>query len=292
MKIAVLADPASWYFRDLHRAIVSRGHTCFRGDSATSSGAILQNRPSFHWGNDVPGSVDCLIVRSMPAGSLEQVVLRMDLLAREEARGTLVINNPKSLECAIDKYLTTARLASAGLPVPDTVCCQTAAEAMVWFERLGGDVVVKPLFGAEGRGIVRVNDPDLAWRVMTTLERIQSAIYLQRFIDHGGCDYRLLVLNGEVLGGMCRRSAGDFRTNIARSGTAFLHQPTSQEVELAQRAAAAVGTAFAGIDLLYDAAAKPWVIEVNAVPGWRAFAEVNRMDVAVRFVGSLELFSR
>ena len=61
---------------------------------------------------------------------------------------------------------------------------------------LGGDVVVKPLFGAEGRGIVRVSDPDLAFRTFRTLERIQSVLYLQQFIEHKGFDVRILVLDG------------------------------------------------------------------------------------------------
>ncbi len=54
----------------------------------------------------------------MPSGSLEQVVLRMDLLARLEAAGTAVINPPRAIEAAVDKYLTTAKLAEAGLNVP------------------------------------------------------------------------------------------------------------------------------------------------------------------------------
>ena len=69
-----------------------------------------------------------------------------------------------AIECAVDKYLTTARLVDAGLPVPRTIVCENAEAAQVAFEQLGGDVVVKPVFGAEGRGILRVSDPDLALR--------------------------------------------------------------------------------------------------------------------------------
>src|SRR5262249_707754 len=64
-------------------------------------------------------NVDALIVRTMPPGSLEQVVFRMNLLAQIEARGLQVLNPPRAIECAVDKYLTTARLTAAGLPVPD-----------------------------------------------------------------------------------------------------------------------------------------------------------------------------
>ena len=66
--------------------------------------------------------------------------------------------------------------------MPPTVACQDADTALTAFHDLGGDVVVKPLFGSEGRGMVRVADPDLAWRTFRTLERLDTVLYLQKFI--------------------------------------------------------------------------------------------------------------
>uniref|UniRef100_A0A7C4QR13 RimK family alpha-L-glutamate ligase n=1 Tax=Schlesneria paludicola TaxID=360056 RepID=A0A7C4QR13_9PLAN len=293
MRIGILAQPESWYYRDLERAAQALGHACERWDFPQLSGGVVQQREllAAHSAPDKPPwetlPPDVLVVRTMPPGSLEQVIIRMDLLSRWEAHGTRVVNSPKSLECAIDKYLTTARLAAAGLPVPDTVVCETAEQAEAAFEQLGGDVVVKPLFGGEGRGIVRVSDPDLAHRVFHTLERIHAVFYLQRFIDHGGSDLRLLVLDGRILGGMKRFARGGFRTNVAQAGHAEPHVPTDRECELAWRAAAATGVYFAGIDLLWDRDGRLYVIEVNAVPGWKAFGRVNRLDVAHVFLGTL-----
>src|SRR5205814_4695602 len=115
-----------------------------------------------------------------------QVVFRMDLLGRVEARGVPVVNTPRSLEAAIDKYLTTARLDAAGLPAPATVACQDAESALEAFAALGGDVVVKPLFGSEGRGMLRVGEAELAWRTFRTLERTGAVLYLQKMIHHPG----------------------------------------------------------------------------------------------------------
>jgi ribosomal protein S6--L-glutamate ligase len=232
--------------------------------------------------------VDAVIVRTMPPGSLEQVVFRMDALARLEAAGVPVVNPPKAIECAVDKYLTTSKLSAAGLPVPLTAVCETAEVALQEFDRLGGDVVVKPIFGSEGRGIVRVSDPDLALRTFRTLERIQSVLYLQAFVEHEGADMRVLVLDGRVVGAMRRHSADDFRTNVSRSGRAEAYQQTPPEEQLALRAAEVVGTRFAGIDLLYGRDGDCYVLEVNAVPGWQAFAEVTGIDVADLLIESLE----
>ena len=223
----------------------------------------------------------------MPPGSLEQVVFRMNLLTRLEAAGTRVVNSPKSLECAVDKYLTTARLQAAGLPVPETIVCEHEDDALAAFEQLGRDVVVKPLFGAEGRGIVRVTDYDLAHRTFRTLMRLNAVLYLQRFVDHGGCDVRILVLDGQILGGMRRCSPNDFRTNVSREAIAEPHEPTGREIELALQAASTTHAFIAGVDLLYDREGKCYVIEVNAVPGWQAFARVNGIDVAKKLIDRL-----
>src|SRR5688572_1660193 len=126
----------------------------------------------------------------MPAGSLEQVVFRMDLLQAASASGVKVLNPPRAVEVCVDKYLTNVRLLAAGLPVPETVACQRADDGLTAFGRLGGDVVVKPLFGAEGRGMVRVSDAELAWRTFRAIEQVGGVVYLQRFICHPGWDLR------------------------------------------------------------------------------------------------------
>lgn len=289
MHVAVLGNAGSWYCRDLRRALKERGHCYSRIDfTSIVANAGGSDRQKLHAGDVDLADVDAVVVRTMPPGSLEQVVYRMDALARVEAAGVNVLNSPKAIECAVDKYLTTSRLEAAGLPVPATCVCENAVAALEAFERLGGDVVVKPLFGAEGRGILRVSDPDLALRTFRTLERIQAVLYVQRFIEHEGFDVRVLVLDGQVIGSIRRHSPHDFRTNISRSARAVVHQPSDRECEFALRAAKATGTRFAGVDLLYDRAGRCYVIEVNAVPGWMAFGKTTDIDVAALVVQSLE----
>ena len=287
MHIAVLGNPGSWYCRELERTAQERGHRFSRVDFCRLTGRV--GGGALLAGNGVDlATVDAVIVRTMPPGSLEQVVFRMDALARLEAAGVTVMNPPKAIECAVDKYLTTARLAAAGLPVPETVVCEDAESALAAFEELGRDVVVKPVFGSEGRGILRVSDPDLALRTFRTLERIQAVLYLQRYIAHEGFDVRALVLDGRVIGGMRRHGNGDFRTNISRSGTATLHELTEDERAWSLHAAAVTGAQFAGIDLLYDRLGRGYVIEVNAVPGWRGFQKATGIDVAARLLEALD----
>jgi ribosomal protein S6--L-glutamate ligase len=287
MHLGILANENSWYLADLERAARERGDRVSRLVYPQLSAWVRGHESTLRCGELDLGTLDGLIVRTMSSGSLEQIVFRMDVLASFQATGRPVLNPPKAIECAVDKYLTTARLEAAGLPVPATVVCENSETAMLAFEALGRDVVVKPIFGAEGRGICRVSDPDLAFRTFRTLERTQAVLYLQRFVDHEGADVRVLVLDGEILGAVKRSNPLDFRTNVSRQATAATYEPNDHERELALRATAATGARFAGIDLLYDRGGTCFVIEVNAVPGWRAFGRATDLDVASRVLAAV-----
>lgn len=279
MQIAVLGWPGSWYLEDLARAAASRDITIvsvpFRSLLAKTSRETVSVRA------DVLEltRADRVLVRTMPAGSLEQVVFRMDALHRVQAAGVPVLNPPRAVEVAVDKYLATARLQAAGLPVPETVTCETAEAALEAFEELGGDVVVKPIFGSEGRGIFRLSDPDLALRAFRSLERINAVIYQQQFVPHDGFDLRALVMGDRVVAAMRRRSSSDWRTNVSRGSVAEPVELSDLERSMALTAAQAVGAPLAGVDLLPAREGTTYVLEVNAVPGWKALARATGCDI-------------
>lgn len=277
MNIGILSYGMGWHVRELLRAAGEKGHAARRID--------------FHRVQaELPGTsaalADCevVLVRTMPPGSLEQVVFRMDVLHRLEAAGVRVLNPPAGLETCIDKYLASARLHGAGLPVPPTVVCQDADTALEAFERLGGDVVIKPLFGSEGRGLVRACDRESAWRICRALERVQAVLYLQQFVRHPGWDLRGFVVGDRVLAAMRRHARDDWRTNVAQGGTTEPVSLTAEEERLVLAAARAVRTPVAGVDLLPNPAGGYFVLEVNAVPGWRALGRTTGVDVAAEIL--------
>ena len=290
MKIAVFTSPESWHYGDLVRAAGER-HDLAALDQARLLAGVGAAGLIIRCGDMSLLDFDAAIVRAMTPAGLEPVVLRMDALARLEAAGIPVINSAKAIEASIDKYLATAKLAAAGLLVPETIACQTVDDARVAFEELGGDVVVKPLFGGEGRGLVRVTDPVLALRAFTSLARFESAIYLQRFVPHEGRDWRLFVVGDEVLG-MERTNPDDWRTNISRGGTGAPLVVSAELAESARRAAAAVGATVAGIDFLPGRDGRVYALEVNASPGWRALAAATGSDVAARVLAHVAAAGR
>lgn len=282
MKLAILASEDSWYARDLRRAAADWQEVAILPFSTIQS-TVGGVGARMSCGGRRLDEFHAVLVRTMPPGSLEQVVFRMDALARCEAAGICVINPPKAVEAAVDKYLTSARLQAAGLLTPRTVVCQTWEDGLTAFDELGRDVVVKPLFGSEGRGITRVTDEDIAVRVFKTLVQLGAVLYLQEFVPHEGYDLRLFVLGEQVLG-MRRCNPSDWRTNVSRGATGAPCEVTDQLADMARRAAAAVGAVVAGVDLLPARCGALYVLEVNAVPGWRALARTLDVDVARRVV--------
>jgi RimK family alpha-L-glutamate ligase len=234
--------------------------------------------------------MNAVLARIIPSGSLEQIIFRVDALHRLEDRGVRVVNSPRAIERTVDKFWTSALLEQCGVPTPETIICDNAEEALAGFRMLG-DVIVKPLFGSMGLGMVRVSDEEMAFRVFRTLEQIRGVYYLQRTIEHDGVDIRAFVIGGQVLGAIERRSKG-WRTNLARGGTARVITLTDEWSALAVRAAAAVGADYAGVDLLAGRDGAMYVLEVNGIPGWRGLQEATGLDVAGRLIDFLALRPR
>jgi RimK family alpha-L-glutamate ligase len=289
LKIAVLAARRGWHTQELERAAAERGHelVVLPYEALVAS---IGPTPGLRSRGTELDRVDAVLARIIPSGSLEQIIFRVDALHRLEDRGVRVVNSPRAIERTVDKFWTSALLEQCGIPTPETIVCDNAEEATAAFRALG-DVIVKPLFGSMGLGMVRVSDEEMAFRVFRTIEQIRGVYYLQRTIEHDGMDIRAFIVGGRVLGAIERRATG-WRTNLARGGTAR-SVPLPEELgALAVRAAAAVGAEYAGVDLLAGKDGTVYVLEVNGIPGWKGLQEATGLDVAGRLVDSLALRSR
>ena len=289
MRIAVLAARTGWHTAELQRAATERGHeaTILPYEGLVAS---IGSRPGLRSRTTELDNVDAVLARIIPSGSLEQIIFRVDALHRLEDRGVRVLNSPRAIERTVDKFWTSAILEQCGIPTPQTIVCDTAEEATAAFRMLG-DVIVKPLFGSMGLGMVRVDNEEMAYRVFRTIEQIRGVYYLQRTIEHDGVDVRAFIVGGRVVGAIERRAEG-WRTNLARGGAArsiTLPDPLSA---LAVRAAAAVGAEYAGVDLLTATDGAVYVLEVNGIPGWRGLQEATGKDVAGTLMDFLTLQSR
>jgi tetrahydromethanopterin:alpha-L-glutamate ligase len=258
--------------------------------SEVSNSTLISTRPSQAQmdssnliclaGDDCELNFDGILVRTMPLGTLEQVIFRMNALHVAQELGVRVVNSPRTLEIAIDKWLTLDFMRRAGLDIPRTIVCQSREDALEAFESLGRDVVVKPLFGGEGRGIMRIDNTDLAWRVFSTLEQIGAVLYIQEFLPHHGYDLRLLLVGNQMYSVARHAPSGDWRTNLSRGGAAIPYKATESQINLAKEASAAIGGTIVGVDILPTKDGRDVLLEVNAVPGWRGTSKALNIDIA------------
>jgi len=227
---------------------------------------------------------DAILTRTMPAGNLEQVTFRLAILHQLAAAGRHKIGNPpRGLELAIAKYATLACVAELGYPVPATRVVQTRGEAMEAYRELGADCVVKPLFGGEGRGVMRIRDRELAWYTFTTLEQLGAVIYIQQFVPPGGRDTRLLVIGQQVIG-IRRENDSEFRTNSISGSAKRAIDPSTEQIEMALRVCQSIGLSIAAVDLVDTQHGPEQVLEVNAIPGWKGAQSVVDVNIAGEMV--------
>jgi RimK family alpha-L-glutamate ligase len=227
---------------------------------------------------DILQDLDAMITRPIARGSVEQLLFRMDLLHKLERLGLLIINPPLSIERAVNKYCSLNLLQENGLPVPRTAVTENPDEALKCFHELGGDVVVKPLFGSRGLGATRITDPDIATRVFLTISFYHGVLYLQEFIPHGGSDIRAFVIGDRVVAAM-RRMSTNWKTNVSLGAKPVSFNLSEELESLAVNAAKVVGCKVAGVDII-EGPEGPVVIELNSQPGWKGLQSVTKINIA------------
>ncbi len=288
--VGVLGASGSWHARRLLTGLSAHGHEVL-AIPATRLESEVDERGSVRvLGPEgaALSALDLLIIRGLPRGSLEQVIFRVDALHVLAAQGVRCVNSPRAIERTVDKSWAGALLARAGLPTPRTIVCERYEAAMQAFERLGGDVVVKPLFGAMGNGIVRIEDRDVAHRVFRALELERTVYYVQQTVAPAGRrDLRALVIGNQVAAAM-ERVSDSWRANIARGARPRVVALSEAERRLALAAAAAVEADIAGVDLLAGPEGEVFVLEVNGIPGWQALQSICDQDLTERVIETCE----
>ena len=295
MRVAIFTDEVGWHTRRLQAALRRRGAS---GRCVDLAECRIDTTAAWH-GLAIPGFgralPDAAIVRGIAGGSFEQVTKRLGVLHELREFGVPVYNDARAIERSVDKGMTSLLLHAAGVATPPTWVVESAAEAqrLVMRESAAGHaLVLKPLFGSQGRGLVRVGRVDGEHAALPALGApFNGLAYLQRFVPATrapGCDWRVLVVGGRAITAM-RRVSRDWVHNVARGARC---EPAALDpvlARLAERAAAALDMDYAGVDLM------PWreagegiaVLEVNGVAAWRGLQRVTGFDIAQALVDDL-----
>jgi RimK family alpha-L-glutamate ligase len=162
------------------------------------------------------------------------------------------------------------------------VATESVNEALIAFAELGGDIVVKPLFGSRGIGATRVVDSEIASTVFKAITFHHGVIYIQEFVPHGHSDIRAFIVGNRVIAAM-RRVSESWKTNYSQ-GARPAHLELDSELEaLAVKSAKVVGCKVAGVDII-EGSKGPVVVDVNSQPGWKGLQMVTKINIAEEIV--------
>ncbi len=272
----------AWSSTQVREALTRRGITyeCFTFPRLV---ARLAYKPCFKVnGISILDDLDALIIRPIGRGSLEELVFRMDMLYKLERQGFYMVNPPTAIEHCVDKYDILAILEDEGVPVPRTLATESVNEAIRAFKELGGDIVVKPIFGSRGQGATRVNDIDIADTIFKAITFHHGVIYMQEFVPHGNSDIRAFVIGDQVVACM-RRVATGWKTNYSQGAKPAPTQISREFEEIAIKSSKAVGCKIAGVDIL-EGPDGPRIVDVNSQPGWKGLQVVAKVNIAEEIV--------
>ncbi|MGH8751756.1 MAG: ATP-grasp domain-containing protein [Burkholderiales bacterium] len=280
-RIAIVTDEPGWHGKKLKQAFAARGCEARYVSLTQCHFDLAHARNPVVMQGYAPGLPDGVFVRGVPGGTLEQVILRLDILHALRELQVPVYNDARAIERSVDKAMTSFLLRRAGIPAPPTWVCESAAQARALLMRetaAGRELVLKPLFGSQGKGLRRLQ----SGMDIPALQEYAGVCYLQSFIDCGEGnwhDFRVLVADGAARAAM-RRNGANWINNVAQGGTCAKVELDAAMRKLAQDAVRALGMDYAGVDLMRDQAGRLWVIEVNGIPAWRGLQGVCEFDLA------------
>lgn len=289
-RVLIATDETGWHTRQLQQALKARGwesrcvdlEDCRFDSTVAWHGLVL---PGF--GTTLP---DAVLVRGIAGGSFEQVTKRLSLLHALQALGLPVYNEPRAIERSVDKAMTGWLLQQAGVPTPPAWAMESPAQAqrLVMRESAAGRaLVLKPLFGSQGKGLQKLGWVDGAHVPLPALEGTYGQLaYLQRCVPDAAHDWRVLVIGGRAVAAMQRSGAG-WVHNVAQGARCEAAELTPALARIAEHATAALGLDYAGIDLIPTPDGSPQVLEVNGVAAWHGLQKVTCFNIANALVADL-----
>lgn len=272
--IYILTDKIGWHAKQLYHALTH--HQC-------QAHYISLQQLHWHFNNNIstplhPENIAIpppagLFTRMISTGSFEQITLRLSALHAYEHMNIPVYNSARAIEKTVDKAMTSFLLHHAGIPTPETWVSESAEHLyslIAQVHQQGESVVLKPLFGSQGRAIQCIHPQD----IIPDLTPYAGVYYLQKFVhtkktsDNNYYDWRIFVVNHQTKAIMLRRNT-QWLTNYNQGAQCQFVAYDQQLSQLAEAATRAIGIDYAGVDIIRDKTGKAYVLEINSMPAWR-----------------------
>lgn len=287
MKIPIFTDDAGWHGEQLKLAFKHRGV-----DAVFISLVDCRlNLASPNAQNPVPQIMipsfaaaypAGAFVRGVDGGTLQQVIMRLNILHMLQQVGVRIYNQGRAIERTVDKAMTSFLLQQHAVATPATWVCESRMQAEELRQSAANNrqqLVMKPLFGSQGLGVRKLLDHEPLPVPMQ--QHVDGVYYFQQLIATANepHDYRVFVISGKVVAAM-RRTGTSWVNNVAAGGRCELIKPDDAMVALALQAAKAVDIDYCGVDIIQAKSSEYYVLEVNSIPAWKGLQSVAEVNVA------------
>jgi len=233
----------------------------------------------------------CAFVRNIGEGV--EMFHRFDMLKYLE-NYIPIINPMDGIENAGNKFRTSFLMEVHKIPHPKTIVAEDVNKALIAADKFE-DVVLKPLFGNQGKGLVRVKGRSTVAKLkaLNTFKSTHGVIYMQEFVNNPNNvyrDIRAFAVGDKVISAMYRTS-DNWITNIHQNGVPEKCEITDELTKIVLAAKDAVGLVYAGVDVMESTDGLK-VIEVNACPSWEGLSRISEADIAQSLIDEALNYSK
>jgi len=199
-----------------------------------------------------------------------------------------VLNKFEVANICGNKMFMTLLLKKNNIPTPKTYFSFSSESAAENLEKVGYPLVIKPVIGSWGRGVMPLKDKDTMEAVFEIRDITDSPhdriYYLQELIKRPPRDIRIITVGDEPIAAMYRKSSGGFKTNIALGADPELCEITKEMEDMAVKASKAMGGGILGIDMMEDDEKGLVVHEVNNTVEFKGLARVAQRNIPKEMV--------
>jgi ribosomal protein S6--L-glutamate ligase len=243
--------------------------------------------PEIHYrGGKLLSNLDAVIPRIRP----DLTFYGCALVRQFESIGSWSLNSAEAIGHSRDKLYALQLLLRHGLHIPTSGFADSPLETDDLIDMVNGaPLVVKLLEGPHGRGVMLANSRNAAEGLINAFKSLKAHLLVQEFIKEAeGRDLRLLVIDNKVAGAIERQAApGEFRANLNNPASVTPVRTTSEERNLALRAARVMGLKVAGVDMIRSHRG-PLLLDVNSSPDIGQVEEVTGKDIASMLISAIE----
>lgn len=280
MRIPIFTDDPGWHGEQLKTAFAKRNIDAVYVSLRDCSLHITNNQAQIR----IPGFEDtppAAFVRGVSGGTLQQVIMRLNVLHMLQNQGVVIYNQPKAIERTVDKAMTSFLLQTHQVLTPVTWACESreqAEEVRKASLSKGMELVLKPLFGSQGVGVRKLAGEPLP---VPMQQHVEGVYYLQQYIatPQEPHDYRVFVINNKVVATM-RRCGASWVNNVAAGAHCEAVVADEAMAQLAINAAKAVDIDYCGVDIIQSVIGDYYVLEVNSIPAWKGLQSVAEVEIA------------